>query len=248
MRFLAIRKTREPDLLLGMLDRDADLRMVRTADRAVHYVLAENMHEFLKTHHVTEDQPAWDAGARGVLTAKRAREEGFCKRTAESPAELASMYQLGGRSAIDDPTLGQSVRPDWIKLEGLLDNVSVSFCREKSRMLASRRRTCSSSRSTARAEPRPPATGSPTSSSEIKDMKTVAYINERALGVAALVPLACRDIVFKKGASMGDIRQTVSGRNGVAARPERRWPRPVSPRRPRSGPRRKGIPRPSPSR
>ena len=39
VRFLAIRKTREPDLLLGMLDRDADLRMVRTADRAVHYVL-----------------------------------------------------------------------------------------------------------------------------------------------------------------------------------------------------------------
>ena len=46
-------------------------------------------------------------------------------------------------------------------------------------------------------------------------MKTVAYVNERALGVAALVPLACRDIVFKKGARMGDIRQTVSGRNGV---------------------------------
>ena len=56
VRFLAIRKTREPDLLLGMLDRDADLRMVRTADRAVHYVLADHMQEFLKTHHVTEKQ------------------------------------------------------------------------------------------------------------------------------------------------------------------------------------------------
>ena len=43
VRFLAIRKTRDPDLLLGMLDRDADLRLVRTADKAVHYVLAENM-------------------------------------------------------------------------------------------------------------------------------------------------------------------------------------------------------------
>ena len=26
-----------------MLDRDADLRLVRTADKAVHYVLAENL-------------------------------------------------------------------------------------------------------------------------------------------------------------------------------------------------------------
>ena len=33
VRFLAMRKTRDPDLLLGMLDRDADLRLVRTADR-----------------------------------------------------------------------------------------------------------------------------------------------------------------------------------------------------------------------
>src|SRR5262249_40805661 len=49
--------------------------------------------------------------------------------------------------------------------------------------------------------------------SEITDMKTVAYVNDRALGIAALVPLACRDIILKKGASMGDIRQTVSGRN-----------------------------------
>ena len=48
VRFLALRKTRDPDLLLGMLDRDADLRLVRTADRAVHYVLAENLDAFQK--------------------------------------------------------------------------------------------------------------------------------------------------------------------------------------------------------
>ena len=48
----------------------------------------------------------------------------------------------------------------------------------------------------------------------IKDMKTVAYIDDRALGVAALLPLACRDIVFKKTARMGDVRQIITGRNG----------------------------------
>ena len=45
-------------------------------------------------------------------------------------------------------------------------------------------------------------------------MKTVAYIDDRAVGLAALVPLACRDIVFKKSARMGDVRQMISGRNG----------------------------------
>ena len=70
-------------------------------------------------------------GVARRLDGQARREEGFCKRTAESPAEVASIYHLGGRSAVDDPTLGQNVRPDWIKLEGLLDNVSVSFLSRK---------------------------------------------------------------------------------------------------------------------
>jgi membrane-bound serine protease (ClpP class) len=45
-------------------------------------------------------------------------------------------------------------------------------------------------------------------------MKTVAYIEDRAVGLAALLPLACRDIVFKKGAQMGDVRQIITGRSG----------------------------------
>jgi len=214
VRFLAIRKTRDPDLLLGMIDRDADLRLVHTADKAVHYVLAQNMQEFLRSHHVIEEQPAWDAGQRGVLTARRAREEGFCKRTAESPAELASIYQIGGRSAIEDPTLGQSVRPKWIKLEGLLDNVTVSSLarnieqarQDKVNLLILEINSPGGMESV----------GDRLADmvSAIKDMKTVAYVDDRATGVAALLPLACRDIVLKKGARMGDVRQSLSGRNG----------------------------------
>ena len=93
---LAVRKARDPDLLLGMLDRDADLRLVRTADKTVRYILAENLPEFLKSHQVIKEQPAWE-GRRGVLTAQRARQEGFCKLTADSPLELAAAYQLAGQ-------------------------------------------------------------------------------------------------------------------------------------------------------
>ena len=78
-------------------------------------------------------------------------------------------------------------------------------------------------------------------------MKTVCYVNERATGVAAMVPLACRDIVFKKGSRMGDMRQTVSGRNGTL-RDLSEPPATVWPRRPPSGPEDVGIPRPSRSR
>ena len=50
VRFLALRATRDPDLLLGMLDREADLRLIRTADKALHYVLADNLGEFRKAN------------------------------------------------------------------------------------------------------------------------------------------------------------------------------------------------------
>ena len=42
-------------------------------------------------------------------------------------------------------------------------------------------------------------------------MKTVAYVEDRAEGLAALVPLACRDIVLKKTARLGDARHTITG-------------------------------------
>jgi membrane-bound serine protease (ClpP class) len=215
VRFLAVRKTRDPDLLLGMLDRDADLRLVRTADRTVHYILAENLPAFLRSHQVVEEQPAWEGGRRGVLTAQRAREEGFCKRTADSPDELASLYQLSGRSTVADPILGQRINPVWIRLDGPLDPVMVSYL---SRSLEQARQE---KKNLVILEINSPG-GSDTVAdsladliSGLKEMKTVAYIEDRAVGLAALLPMACHDIVFKRGARMGEVRQVVAGRNGV---------------------------------
>jgi len=212
VRFLAVRKTREPDLLLGMLDRDADLRLVRSADRSLHYVLAENLPAFRRTSDVVEDRPAWEDGRRGVLTAERAREEGFCKRVAETPAEVANIYQIGGQSSIDDPTLGQVVRPVWIRIEGLIDESKVSYLgrrieqarREKANLLFFQ---VDSPGGLVLA-----ADALADFIAGIGDMKTVAYVDERATGVAALIPLACRDIVFKPKSRMGDVRQIITGR------------------------------------
>ena len=61
------------------------------------------------------------------MTAERAREEGFCKRVAESPAEVANLYQISGQSSLDDPTLGHVVRPVWIKIDGPLEASKVSY-------------------------------------------------------------------------------------------------------------------------
>ncbi len=149
-----------------------------------------------------------------MLVADRAREEGFCKRTAESPEEVRGIYRIGRQSAIDDPTLGQEVRPVWIKLEGPLDTGMVSFL-TRSLELARQQKTnllflqINSSGGVDTA-----GENLVDKVAAIKGMKTVAYIDDRATGVAALVPLACRDIVFRKSAQMGDVPQMINGRQG----------------------------------
>ena len=214
VRFLAIRKTRDPDLLLGMLDRDADLRLVRTADKTVHYVLAENLDAFQKAHQVIEERPAWDGGLRGVLTARGPARRASASGPPTPPPSWPSIYHIAGQSAVDDPTLGQLIRPVWIHLEGPLDAVMVAHLtkrveqarQEKANLLILQINS--------------PGGGDTVVDalgdllSRIKDMKTVAYVEDRAVGLAALVPLACRDIVLKKSARLGDARQVIAGRGG----------------------------------
>ncbi len=199
-----------------MLDRDADRSptwQIRTADKAVHYVLAENLPDFQKSHQVIEERPAWDGGLRGVLTAQRARDEGFCTRTADNPDDVRSIYHISGRSTLEDPMLGQLPRPVWIHLEGPLDTVMVRHLthrveqarEEKANLLILQINSPGGGDTVV------DALGDLVS--RIKDIKTVAYVEDRAVGLAALVPLACRDIVLKKSARLGgNARHEIAGR------------------------------------
>ncbi len=214
IQFLAVRKTRDPDLLLGMLDRDADLRLARTADKSLHYVLAERMPKFLESHHVVEDQPAWEGGRRGVLSAARARQEGFCKRTAETPAEVAALYQIGGGAVVDDPTLGRKIQPGWIKLEGPIDALALSYITRGLEQARQDQVNLLFIEIDSPGGSEVAVDGLADALASVKDVKTVCYVNDRALGLAALIPLACREIVFKKGARIGDVTQSITGRNG----------------------------------
>lgn len=213
IRELAISKQRDPDLLLGMLDPDADLRAIRTDDKQGHYLLTENLPEFQKTHQVLENQPAWEGGLRGVLTAKRARDEGFSKLTADNRAEVANTYHLAGRSTTNDPTLGQVLRPVWIQIQGPIDTVKKSYLSRRIEQARQERVNLIFFQIDSPGGIETAADSIADTIVGIKDMKTVAFVDDRALGVSSLVALACNDIVFRKGAKLGDISQILTGRN-----------------------------------
>ena len=214
VQMLANRKGRSPDLLLGMLDRDAPLLKVTTGDRRVEYVLEDRLPEYLKSHQVVEQGRAWDGGRRGVLSGERARAEGFCKRVAANRAEVANIYNLAGRSTSEDPTLDQVLKPVWIAIDGPLDSTKEMFL--KARVEQARQEGVN----LVFFEVNSPggmdqaADGIADLIAGIDDMKTVAYVADRAMGVAALVPLACQQIVFRRDGQMGRVTEVIVGRRG----------------------------------
>jgi membrane-bound serine protease (ClpP class) len=216
LRDLARRKGRNPSLYVGLLDRDADLRLVRTGGGQIQYVLADELPAFEKANQVApgDIQPAWEGGQRGILSAKRARDEGFSKLTADDRGVIANVYHIAARGVANDPTLLEEARPVWIQVEGRLDNIKESYLRR--RVEQARREgvnlvffqiNSKGGLSTA-------ADNIAALIAGIKDMKTVAYIDDQAVGVAALIPLACDDIVFRRGARMGDVHELITGNNG----------------------------------
>ena len=219
IRFLARRKGREPDLYAGLLDRDADLKVVTTADRQVHYVLKENLPEFLKANQAVDGdvKAAWEGGTRGVLGARRAREEGFSKLTADDRSEIANVYHIGSRALANDPTLLEEPRPVWIQIEGRLDSVKEAYLLR--RIAQARRERVNLVFFQINSPGGMSASADNVSGliAAIKDMKTVAYVDDRALGVSALIALACDDIVFRQGGQMGGVQQQITGGNNQIA-------------------------------
>ena len=158
-------------------------------------------------------QPAWEGGSRGVLSAKRAREEGFSKLTAADRAEIANVYRIGSR-ALWPTTRRCSRKParSWIRIEGRLDPIKEAYLRRRgSTRPAARGSTSSSFRSTAKGGLIGPADNVADADRRHQGHEDRRLTSTTApLGVSALVALACDDIVFRSTATDGRRRRNSS--------------------------------------
>ena len=93
--------------------------------------------------------------------------------------------------------------PVWIKLEGPLDTVMVSYLTRSVEQARQQKKNLLFLQIDSPGGIETVGDDLADKIAAIKDMKTVAYIDDRATGVAALLPLACRDIVFKKSRGWG---------------------------------------------
>lgn len=210
-------KGRDPDLFLGMLEPSRDLRMVRTADGGTHFVFQENLEGFQQDRQVLSEEPAW-GGQRGVLTAEQAR-RGVARLLADDRAVIAETYTLPSTAL--DPTLHATARALRIKIEGRLNPLSESYLLQQ--IARARAEGVNllifdiNSAGGLFAE----AGKAADAIAALEDIKTVAYIDDRALGVSALIPLACDQIIFRKGSRMGDVSYQLTDSDQAAELDER---------------------------
>jgi membrane-bound serine protease (ClpP class) len=220
VKTIAINKGREPALFLGLLDRDADLRAIRTADKQLHYLMASEIEEFAKTHQIIENHSAWDGSQRGVLLAERARSENFTKLLSDDISEILNTYRVAGGLS-NDPSLLAEPKAVWIKIDGQINASKERFIAQRIQKARSDGVNLIFFEINSEGGIDTAATNIAQQISEIKDMRTVAYVEDRALGVAALIPLACDDIVLQRGARIGNVTSILTGgRNENRISPE----------------------------
>ena len=214
---LAKRKGRDEGLLLGLLDPSHGLREVRTADRRVQFVPESELAAFKADHAVLSDGPAWEGGARGVLSAERARTLQVAQLIADDRREVADRYGL--ESTADDPTLGVGSRAVLITIEGALDGLKEAYLKRRiSQSVGSERVNLIVFHLDSDGGLVEAAVDTALAIRGLKaqGVKTIAFV-DRAVGLSALVPLACDEIVMAEDGRIGEVGATLSGRDEVAA-------------------------------
>lgn len=193
-------------LLLGMLEKDRDVFQVTTGD-SVRYVLDRDLNAFEKEHPGGHAEPVWEAGNRGVVPAEKLRRM-FVNLLAPDRAKVLEEYHLGSTSdlAADEPIAVS------LEVHGPIRSDTVSYLRQRISEEVNRGANLifldisSGGGDLFAVEQVLDELAKPR-----KGVRIVGFVEDEALGLAALVPLACDEIVMKKGARIGE----VTGRGGA---------------------------------
>ena len=232
------RRTVPPAVAVALLDPAATLTRVST-DTGEQFVAAKDVES------IRQQAAIVDVEAIGPLplelTGRRARELGFVRLLARTPAELARGLGVDERGLTVDPSLEKGWKAAQIVLSGPITGDSVARARQQIERAVADGVNFICLRIDS-------AGGSPEQSLVLANrladfdptrVRTVAYVPRLARGDAALVALACDELVMHPDAVLGGEGDAVirgrqasaiaaSWREGVAKQRERTWSLPVA--------------------
>jgi len=232
------RRTVPPAVALALLDPSATLTRVATDD-GEQFVAARDVEAIRQKSAVLDVEEITPVPLS--LTGRRARELGFVRMLARTPAELAKSLEVDERVLAIDPSLEGGWKAAQIVLAGPITADAVARARQQiDRAVADGVNfICLRVDSAGGSTEQSLVLANRLAAFDPARVRTVAYVPRQARGDAALVALACDELVMHPDAVLGGEgdasiggRQAnavaASWREGVAKQREKTWSLPVA--------------------
>jgi membrane-bound serine protease (ClpP class) len=203
----AARRTIPKAIALAMLDPRLELHKVET-EEATEFVLANGVAPLEEHKTVIADDILVPTGALASFTGSEGRQYGFVKYIVENRAALARVLDLPAEAVREDMSLAGDWRPVMINIEGpitprLVGQVQTLIAMEKDQRDVNWIGFRIDSGGGALEDCLELA--DTIASQDATETRTVAYVPVEASGGAALVALACDQVVVQPAASLGRV-------------------------------------------
>jgi membrane-bound ClpP family serine protease len=201
------RKTIPTAIALGMLDKDLRVLKVVT-ELGTEFVLASDLDE-LKKHRAVQKVEELTP-TPGLYTGRKARQElGFVSYLADDPRAVARALDLSADAMRDDPSLYGGWRPVQVPLKGIITRALADETQRKIREQIDNRSVnficlwIDSAGGSAADSDSLVNLANYLASLDPAKVRTVAYIPSKARGDAAILAIACDQIVMGPAALIG---------------------------------------------
>ncbi len=200
------RRTIPVPVVLGMLDADLEVYKVQTLD-GVRYALRDELEALKGETAASEVERVIPQGEMGQFSGTQLRLEfGFASHLARDRAQLAAALRVPVSSLMEDPTLGQGRRPVRVDLVGTVQADNVTWLERSLRDEIEQREAnfiCVVIDSPGGSPQDSLRLASYLSSLDPGRIRTVAYVESEARSDAALIALACDELVMSERAVLG---------------------------------------------
>ncbi len=198
------RRTLPVALAVGMIDATAEVLQVET-EEGIDFVLRNNFEEFSRGREIVKQDVLIPAGTLAQFSGREGREFGFVKYLASQRAEVAAALEVPVQSLEEDDALANQWRPVLIDVRG---KITAQIASRLETLLGTAMEQNKANWIGVRIES---AGGDLESSLRLastlarldpNSVRTVAYVPSEAAGGAALVALACDQLVMHSTARL----------------------------------------------
>lgn len=199
------RRTIPAEVALGMLDKNVEVLRVET-EVSPEFVLGSDLEALKKKHTIQSQQVLKRPGQWARFSGREARELGFVKYLAADRAALAKALSVSKEALEDDPSLNSDWRPVRIAVKGPITAQSITRAQ---RMIEDRVRSQDANFICLWIDsPGGSLVDSMNLANFLADrdqskLRTVAYVPVEARADAALIAMACDQLVMNQDAVLG---------------------------------------------